>query len=168
MEVTFVNRGVREGLSEQVTLGQRPEGGWGGSRVDTGRGSSQRAGQGPGPEEEQAQGSWSRKGGGKRVRGMGRGDGGDAGLGATVHMNCVPVRQEPWDVEQSRGCPAPSLTGSPDSAWRVTGAGPRQRQGPGRRPLHRSRRDGDGPGGGAEEQEESPDVGPREGRANRS
>ena len=101
------------------------------------------------------------------MRGMGWGDGGDAGPRATVHMDCVPMRQEPWDVEQSRGGPAPSLTGSPGSAWRVTGAGPGRRQGPGRRPLPRCRRDGDGPGGGAEGQEEIPDVGPREGRANR-
>ena len=37
--------------------------------------------------------------------------------------------------------------GHPAPAGRVTGAGPGQRQGLGRSPLHRCRRDGDGPGG---------------------
>lgn len=52
----------RQGRSEQVTLGQRPDGGRG--QVDTGRGFRQREGPGPRLEEEQALGSWSRKDGG--------------------------------------------------------------------------------------------------------
>lgn len=44
--------------------------------------------------------------------GDGLGVGGDAGPRGTVSADCVFMSQEPWCVEQSRGGPSLSLTGS--------------------------------------------------------
>lgn len=99
-----------QGRSEQVALGQRPEGGEGRSRWTLegapGRGKAQgqalrrsrRWAPGPGRME-----GWE--------QGVSEGD----GPGATLRVDWALMRQEPWGVEQSRGSPSLSLTGSPDS-----------------------------------------------------
>lgn len=104
----------RQGRSEQVTLGQRPEG-VRREQIDTGSGFRQREGPGPRLEEEQALGSWSRKDGGAGSREEWEGDGpgwgemqgpGHPQRGLCLHESGALC------VEQSRGSPSLSLTGS--------------------------------------------------------
>lgn len=61
-----------------------------------------------------------------------------------MSVGCVPMKQELQSVKQSRDGLHLESHGVTRLLQRVTGAGPGQRQRPGRNPLHRPRREGGG------------------------